>query len=104
MYFSLRHFKDLLDVRIAYITALFGGFVQQHRYVLIQKLNTVLIFKQACIPVGCVPPAEGAATRCQYRGLSCLVPCSFQGVCLQGSVCLKVVSASRDGDVYLQGW
>ena len=49
-----------------------------------------------------------AATKCQYRGLydvsSCLVPCSFQGICLKGSVCLQVVSASRDGGVYLQGW
>ena len=40
--------------------------------------------KQECIPVGCLPTAAVAATRCQYQGVydvtSCLVPCPFQQV------------------------
>ena len=28
----------------------------------------VTVEKQECIPVGCVPPASVAATRCQYEG------------------------------------
>ena len=66
------------------------------------KLAFYYTNKQVCIPVGCLPAASVAATRCQSRGRG-LCPCGSLsgGLCLgglspQGSLSRWMTNASKD--------
>ena len=51
----------------------------------INEYTGIEILKQECIPVGCVPTAAVAATRCQSEG-----GVSIQGVSIQRGVSIQI--------------